>query len=132
MRFLIIAMVAVCLAGCASTTDLRSGSRGEKDLDKMTDKAVQQVAGCIGDKLDAWKNTNVAGHGNDTLSTRPTATGFTVSLMAAVSTLYGSANGTDTVVLADISQVEKQTHVELWTHFIGHDTLITPLVQACL
>lgn len=96
------------LAGCQSAMNLRNG---RVVLEETSAKPADQVAGCIGDKIES-QNTSIS---QTTYSTRPTADGFSIS------GTQGLSVGTDTILLIDISRTSDGTRVKMYTHFLVGD-----------
>lgn len=118
---IVLSMLALfVLTACASPGELR---QGRPDIDEVTAFPPERVAGCIGDKLEAW-----SGASRTRLSTRPTTKGYSISGDQAVG---GEA---DTIILVDISKLDSKTHVQLFTHFIGGlgADPIKAMVRGCL
>lgn len=89
---------------------------------------ARQVAGCIGDKLQAWPESSQQ---IPILATRLTETGYSISGSATLPGLWG-AGGTDTVVLVDIDDLKTKTRVRLYTHFVMGGGVIVKMVRSCL
>lgn len=106
--------VSACfvLAGCASPTQLRGG---KPDIDVVTDRPAERVAGCISDEFEK-ANVSIPFAPSTTFSTRPTADGFSISGTQPGSLLLG---GSDTVILVDLAKADGGTHVTMFDHFIA-------------
>lgn len=96
------------LAGCESAMSLREG---RVILEETSTKPADQVAGCIGDKIEA-QNSSLS---QITYSTRPTADGFSIS------GIQGLTVGADTILLIDISRTSQGTRIRMYTHFLVGD-----------
>lgn len=107
-RIVLSIAALLCLSACASPTELR----GRKaDIDAMTDKTAELVAGCIGDEFEKFNVGFIAMQGIK-ISSRPTANGYSIS-----GTQSGLA-GSDTVFLVDVTKADGKTHVMMFDNFI--------------
>ena len=119
------ALASCILTGCATPNSLRADG---PVLEETTSLPARQVAGCIGDKLQAWPESSQQ---IPILATRLTETGYSISGSATLPGLWG-AGGTDTVVLVDIDDLKTKTRVRLYTHFVMGGGVIVKMVRSCL
>lgn len=102
-------LAGLLLSGCASAGQLRGG---RADIDSMTDKPAERVAGCIGDAFEKF-NVGFIGMQGISFSTRPTAAGLSISGVQA------GLMGSDTVILVDIAKADGRIRVMMFDHFLG-------------
>ncbi len=126
MLKIILPIIALfTLAACASPQELRQKI---PDLDQMTSVPAERLAGCIGDKFEAYK-----GDPNIRYHTRPTTNGFSIAGESQTSGIYGQ--GTDTPVLVDLTKVDDgKVRVQMWSNYpfpAGTRNMLA-LVRACL
>jgi hypothetical protein len=113
----------VALAACASPSSLRES---KPDLDEVSDKPAEQLAGCIGDRFEDSR----VDRGGMRLSTRPTSNGYSISGDRTDHLFLAPA--VDTKLLVDITKLGNKTHVQLFTHVIAGEGTWIALVRSCL
>lgn len=102
------AAFSLCLifcAGCSTPGDLRDDM---PFLQQTSAKPPEQIAGCIGDRLQADKSA----FDSTTLSVRPTTAGYSISGTQAVGV------GADTILLIDITKTANGSDLKVFTHFL--------------
>lgn len=117
LKITLLMVMLFILTTCAAPGDLRNH---QADIDQMTDKPAELVAGCIGDKLEYLSSQT-------TLSTRPTSNGYSISA------IQNGGFTTDTIVLVDINKLDSKTHVQLFIHDLawGNERIISA-VRGCI
>lgn len=96
---------ALICAGCSTPGDLRDGM---PVLEQASMKSPEQIAGCIGDRLETDKTV----FDSTNISVRPTSTGYSVSGTESVYT------GSDTVLLIDIAKTPSGSDLKMFTHYL--------------